>query len=189
MSKLNSAIESVMDLIDGLSLFAPITRGALGTGNSLCCEVAPSSPNEVYLDKNQYIDLDLTINGKHSNLETLSEDMNKIHEVLTMLGVYPSNTGWEITDIQTATLPQVIGREENNDWIMASSLSIRIYTESDTAHIVLLPYSGSYNVRSRANADQTLDTDYKYMTEDMTVEKIYYAETHNESGMTVTIGE
>lgn len=189
-SILNQAIESVMDLIDALSLFAPITRGALGTEEGLCCEIGPSSPTEVYLDKNQYINLDLTINGKHSNLETLSDAMNHIHEVLTMSMSYPSAQGWKIVDIVTVTEPQVIGRESSNAWVMASSLSVRVYTQSDTTHIVLLPYTGSYNVRSRANEEQTLDTDYKYMNRDMTVERIYYAETENpKGGNTVYIGE
>ena len=80
MSIINSAVESVMDLIDGLELFALITRGAMGTDNCLCCEVGPSGPEAVYMDKNQYIILDLTINGKHDNLQTLSETMNGIHE-------------------------------------------------------------------------------------------------------------
>ena len=127
-SIINQAVESVMDLIDSLNLYALITRGALGTGNSLVCEVAPSSPNEVYLDKNKYITVDLTINGKHSDLQTLSDTMNTIHESLTMLTEYPSAETWQIVDIFTLTEPQVIGREENNDWLMASSLGVNLYT-------------------------------------------------------------
>ena len=129
MSIINSAIESVMDLIDGLGLFTTISRGALGTGNDLVCEVAPSSPSEVYLDKNQYIVLDLTINGRHDNLQTLSEAMNTIHEDLTMMTSYPSGTNWQIVDITTYTEPQMIGREDNNRWMMASSLAVKVYTD------------------------------------------------------------
>ena len=127
-SIINQAVEKVMDLIDSLNLYALISRGALGTGNGLVCEVAPSSPSEVYLDKNQYITVDLTINGKHSELETLSDAMNTIHESLTMLREYPYSTNWQIVDIVTLTEPQIIGREENNDWIMASSLGVKVLT-------------------------------------------------------------
>lgn len=127
-SIINQAVEKVMDLIDALELFSMISRGALGTGNGLVCEVAPSSPSEVYLDKNQYITVDLTINGKHSELETLSNALNMIHESLTMLREYPYSTDWQIVDIVTLTEPQVIGREENNDWIMASSLGVKVLT-------------------------------------------------------------
>lgn len=130
-SIINQAVESVMTLIDAMKLFSSITRGALGTKSGLCCEIAPSFPQEVYLDKNQYIPIDLTINGKHENLETLSEAMNMIHENLTMAKSYPTGDTWHITDIATLTEPQIIGRDQNNIWIMASNLSVRIITEKE----------------------------------------------------------
>ena len=71
-SVLNLAIESVMTLIDGLKPFASITRGALGISNSLSCEISPSTPQTVFLDKNIYAEITLALNGKHDNLQTLS---------------------------------------------------------------------------------------------------------------------
>lgn len=127
-SIINLAIESVMDLIDALGLFANISRGALGTGNGLCCEIGPTNPETVFLDKHQYIPIDLTINGKHDNLQTLSDAMNKIHESLTMAFSYPSGNGWEIVDITTMTEPQIIAREDSNQWIMASALLVKVAT-------------------------------------------------------------
>lgn len=129
MTIINAAVEAVMDLIDGLGLFALITRGALGTGEGLVCEVGPSGPDEVYMDKNQYIILDFTINGKHENLQTLSDDMNRIHQEITMLREYPSGDDWNIVDITTLTEPQIIGREDNNMWLMASALNVKIETK------------------------------------------------------------
>lgn len=131
MSIINEAVEAVMDLIDAMDNFALITRGALGTGNGLSCEVGPSSPQEVYMDKNLYLPLDLTINGKHNNLQALSDAMNRIHEELTMRRTYPSGDGWMIADIATYTEPRIIGRENDNAWLMASSLSVRIKTEKE----------------------------------------------------------
>lgn len=128
MSVINEAVEAVMDLIDAMGLFSTISRGALGTGNGLVCEVGPSGPESVYLDKNQYLILDLTINGKHNNLFTLSEAMNTIHEELTMRKVYPRGESWQIVDITTLTEPQKIGREDSNAWIMASALNVKVYT-------------------------------------------------------------
>ena len=61
-STLNIAIENVMDMIDALGLFAAIHRGALTTGNDLSCEIGPTTPESVWLDKNKYIPIDLTIN-------------------------------------------------------------------------------------------------------------------------------
>ena len=131
MTIINEAIEATMDLIDEIGLFATITRGALGSTIGLACEVAPSMPQEVYMDKNKYIPLDLTINGKHDNLETLTNAMNMIHETLTMMREYPAGAEWHIVDIATITEPQIIGRTEENLWLMASNLSIRIATEKE----------------------------------------------------------
>lgn len=127
-SILNQAVEAVMDLIDALGLFSTITRGALGTGDGLCCEIGPTSVETVWLDKNQYIPIDLTINGRNRNLQTLSDAMNTIHESLTMAFSYPYGNGWEIVDITTMTEPQMVGREDSNEWLMASALLIKVAT-------------------------------------------------------------
>lgn len=127
-SIMNQAVEAVMDLIDLMGLYSAITRGALGTGNGLTCEIGPTSPETVWLDKNQYIPIDLTINGKHTNLQTLSEAMNLIHETLTMMTEYPSGDDWEIVDITTMTEPQMIGREDEGAWLMASALLVKVAT-------------------------------------------------------------
>jgi hypothetical protein len=130
-SKINAAVDAVMDLIDAMDNFAAITRGALGTSNGLACEIAPSMPSEVYLDKNAFIPLTLALNGKHSNLQVLSDTLNNIIDTLTRRTAYPAGDGWEIVDITSGNLPRVIGREENNAWLMACDLIIKIYRKDD----------------------------------------------------------
>ena len=127
-SILAQVVEAVIGLVNGLNLFATMTRGAMGTGNSLTCEVGPTSPEAVFLDKNKYIPVDITINGKHTSLQTLTDALNTIHESLTMLTSYPSESNWEIVDITTLTEPQVVGREDNNSWMMASALLVKVGT-------------------------------------------------------------
>ena len=131
MSAIDEAIEAVIGLMNDTGPFAPVTRGALPTGVGLVCEIGPSTPEEVYLDKNCYIPLDVTLNGKHPNLQTLSEEMNAIHSNLTRATEYPEGEGWQIVDITNNTLPQIVDREDNNEWLMASSLSVKIYQRGD----------------------------------------------------------
>ena len=130
-SVLNAVVESVMDMIDALDLFAPITRGALGIHNSLSCEIAPSIPETVFYDKNSYIPLTLALNGKHDDLQTLSDTMNTIIDTLSRKTSYTSGDGWEIVDITSGNLPRVIGRENNNAWLMAGDLVVKIYRKDD----------------------------------------------------------
>lgn len=130
-SKLNAAVESVMDMIDALDNFATITRGALGTSNGLACEIAPSMPSETYYDKNTFVPLTLALNGKHSNLQVLSDTLNNIIDTLSRRTSYPTGDGWEIVDISSGNLPRIIGREDNNAWLMAGDLIVKIYRKDD----------------------------------------------------------
>lgn len=131
MSIINDAVEAVMDMIDGLGLYAQITRGALGIGNSLSCEIAPSVPSEVYMDKESFIPLTLALNGKHDNLQTLSDTLNTIVDNLSRRTEYTSGEGWQIVDISAGNLPRIIGREDNNQWLMAGDLTVKIYRKDD----------------------------------------------------------
>lgn len=131
MSAINETLEAVIGLMNATSPFSTVTRGALPTGVGLSCEIGPSSPSELYLDKNTTVPLDVTLNGKHADLELLSDTMNNIHYVLTHIRTYPSGAGWQIVDIQNMNLPQIIGREQNNEWLMASALSVRFFWKGE----------------------------------------------------------
>lgn len=130
-SAVNQVMEAVIGLMNNTNPFASVTRGALPTVAGLCCEIGPSTYSDLYYDKNTVIPLDVTLNGKHPNLMTLSDAMNKIHTTLTRMTDYPSGESWQILDITNLTLPQRIGREQNNDWLMASSLSVKFYLRGD----------------------------------------------------------
>jgi hypothetical protein len=131
MSAINEALEAVIGMMNATRPFATVTRGALPTGNGLVCEIAPSMQDGLFFDKNTTVPLDVTLNGKHMNLKTLSDAMNDIHSALTRATQYPSGASWQITDITNYTLPQIIGREQNNEWLMASSLSVKLYWRGD----------------------------------------------------------
>jgi hypothetical protein len=130
-SVINQVLEAVIGMMNGTHPFGSVTRGALPTGPGLVCEIGPSTPETVHMDKNTVIPLDVTLNGKHHNLKTVSDAMNEIHSALTRAKEYPSAERWQIVDITNQTLPQRIGREQNNDWLMASALSVKFYWRGD----------------------------------------------------------
>ena len=130
-SVINEVLEAVIGLMNATQPFASVTRGALPTGSGLVCEIGPSTPETMHMDKNTVIPLDVTLNGKHRDLKTVTDDMNQIHSALTRARNYPSAERWQIVDISNQTLPQKIGREQNNDWLMASALSVKFYWRGD----------------------------------------------------------
>lgn len=131
MSAINEMIEAVIALMNATQPFATVTRGALPTGVGLTCEISPGMNEAVFMDKKRACSLGLVINGKHSNMKTLSDAMNKIHSVLTMATEYPQGESWQITDILNSTIPAIIGRENNNEWLMASQLQIRFFWKGE----------------------------------------------------------
>lgn len=128
---MNEVVEAVIELMNDLQLYAQVTRGALPTGPGIVCEPGPSTPSEVYLNKGQYIPLDLTINAKHTNLQTLTDDLGRVFETLTRMTNYPHGQEWEIVDISVYTMPQIIGREGNNQWLAAGALSVKYYLSGE----------------------------------------------------------
>ncbi|MBQ1779162.1 MAG: hypothetical protein IIZ93_13485 [Acidaminococcaceae bacterium] len=130
-SVINEVLEAVIGMMNDTNPFATVTRGALPTGQGLVCEIGPSIPDELYFDKNTVIPLDVTLNGKHKNLKTLTDAMNGIHSALTRTRVYPSTERWQIIDIQNQNLPEKIDREQNNDWLSASALTVRFFWKGD----------------------------------------------------------
>ena len=126
-STINEVVEAVIGLMNETHPFATVTRGALPTGPGITCEVDPSTYEKLYMDKNTEVPLGLVLNGKHGNLKTLSDAMNDIHSALTRATTYPTGESWQIADILNYTLPRIIGREDNNDWIMASSIKVDFY--------------------------------------------------------------
>jgi hypothetical protein len=130
-SVINEVLEAVIGLMNATKPFATVTRGALPTGQGLTCEIGPSAPESMHMDKNTVIPLDVTLNGKHKDLKTVSDAMNEIHATLTRAQIYPEGMRWQITDITNTMLPQRIGREQNNDWLMASALSVQFYWRGD----------------------------------------------------------
>jgi hypothetical protein len=130
-SVINEVLEAVIGLMNQIGPFATVTRGALPTAPGITCEIGPSAEQSVHMDKNSYVPLDVTINGKHHDLETLSDAMNNIHSALTRAKAYPAAARWQITDIENRNLPEIIGREQNNDWLMASALTVNFYWRGD----------------------------------------------------------
>ena len=130
-SVINEVLEAVIGLMNRTSPFATVTRGALPTAPGITCEIGQSAEQSVHMDKNSYVPLDVTINGKHHDLETLSDAMNNIHSALTRAKAYPAAARWQITDIENRNLPEIIGREQNNDWLMASALTVNFYWRGD----------------------------------------------------------
>lgn len=126
-SAVNQVVEAVIGLMNDQHPYAAVTRGALPVGAGIAVEIDPTMPEAMHMDKNTVIPLDVVINAKHPNYLILTDTLIGIHAALTRATSYPVSGAWQIIDINTYTLPRIIGREQNNDWLAASALRVTFY--------------------------------------------------------------
>lgn len=126
-------IGEIMDKIataaDALGLYATIVYGSDPPENGICMIQAAGAPTEKHLDANMLYRLSVLLNGKHSNQQTLLNALTSIHTMLTKRNDYNgfSTTDAQVLSIMTTASPQIIGREQNNQWIAGSSFEVSFY--------------------------------------------------------------
>ena len=123
-------ITAVQALINKLGLYAKITIGALPPDNGLSIALTSSRSNYC-MNKNSIVDLSAVVNGKHTNQKTVLDALSKIHTVLPRMKEYPSSDNWQITNIESISRPNYLGREQNSQWLYGSSLRIKYYIRGE----------------------------------------------------------
>lgn len=103
----------------------------LGTNipeNSLCLRWR-SNPSEVYMSKDSYNSMTVLLNGKNIDQQAIATTLNAIHHYLNKLkqNQIPIGENTQIINIQTSSSPELIGVEENGQWIYGSSLLVTYY--------------------------------------------------------------
>ena len=53
--------------------------------------------------------------------------MDRVHLALTTAKALPFSARWQIYAIETTSAPQLIGREENRNWLYGSSFRVKFY--------------------------------------------------------------
>ena len=75
----------------------------------------------------QSILLSLVFNAKHENQAMAQNALDNLHAYLTRRKTFPRGDGWQITSITTDSVPMYLDREQNNQWLYGSGLSVRFY--------------------------------------------------------------
>lgn len=123
----NTILLSVIQMASTIDLYSPIVIGALPADNGISCAISTGSPVSVFQDKSMTYQIDVVLNGKHSDQQTVSDTLNNIHIALTQTKNYPNAADFQITDISTVSLPSYLDREENKQYLYGSSLTVKFY--------------------------------------------------------------
>lgn len=119
-------LDALIDIAQQTNPFATILRGPLTAAPSIAMEAAESSITR-HMDRNEAVRTAVVINAKHPDMTTACEAVMAIQRKLTHLEEFPSGDGWRIVDVWADNIPRLIGREDDNTWLYATSLTASIY--------------------------------------------------------------
>ena len=127
MSVLNDILLAVIGLAQATEPYAAIVVGALPADNGITMTYGAGGVDTTFMTKGICYDLDIALNGKHSNAQTVSDALNNIHQALTQATSYPRTENYQITDISTISTPSYLDREQNSQILYGSSLRVKAY--------------------------------------------------------------
>lgn len=126
MTRMTSIFDAVVKMVADLNLYASPIVGAMPADNGIAMQISTGANDTTFLEKDIVVGFSVVLNGKHSSQKTVLDDLNKAHEALTMTKEYPTDDDWQICDIRSDSLPNYIGREDNQ-YLYGSALRVRAY--------------------------------------------------------------
>lgn len=121
----------IINILLGLIKSQTSVNIVLGTNipnNSLCLRWR-SNPTETYMSKDSYNSMTVLLNGKNIDQQSIATTLNTIHHYLNKLkqNQIPIGENTQIINVQTSSSPELVGVEENGQWIYGSSLMVTYY--------------------------------------------------------------
>lgn len=119
-------IAALQKMIQAL-VSGPVVIGSMPPLNGYAVSFAGGAPMEIYRNLTTNEDLPIVFNGKGQDQQTILATMDAVHLALTTSKILPFSGRWQIYAIETTSAPQLIGREENKNWLYGSSFRVRFY--------------------------------------------------------------
>ena len=114
--------QMVQAIIDGT-----VVIGSMPPLGGYAVGYAGGAPMETFWPLNSYESMPVVFNGKGTDQQTVANAMNAVHYALTRSKALPFSDTWQVTAIKTTAAPQLVGREENINWVYGSSFKIEFY--------------------------------------------------------------
>ena len=119
-------IAALQKMIQAL-VSGPVVIGSMPPLNGYAVSFAGGAPMEIYRNLTTNEDLPIVFNGKGQDQQTILATMDAVNLALTTSKILPFSGRWQIYAIETTSAPQLIGREENKNWLYGSSFRVRFY--------------------------------------------------------------
>lgn len=105
----------------------PVVIGSMPPLDGYAVSFAGGAPMEIYRNLMTNEDLPVVFNGKGEDQQAVADAMDRVHLALTTSKALPFSARWQIYAIETTSAPQLIGREENRNWLYGSSFRVKFY--------------------------------------------------------------
>lgn len=123
-----NVLTALQQMIGALVTY-PVVIGSIPPVNGFAVSFVGGAPAETFRTLNKTIPLPVLFNGKGEDQQDIANQMNAVHEALTTAKNLPFSDDWQIYAITTTSYPNLIGREENKNWVYGSSFSIDYYSK------------------------------------------------------------
>lgn len=120
-------LQAVIDMAEQAA-GVPIVTGSMPPDNGIAM-TGQSAPQTIMLDIGSNERMSIVCNGKNTDQQTIIRQLDAIHHALTRRKDFPTGDGWQVYAIETVASPRLLGREQNSEWLYASSLLVKINTK------------------------------------------------------------
>lgn len=113
-------------------MVAAITGGTVVIGSlppldGYAVSFAGGAPRSTFWPLTSDQELPVQFTGKSADQQQLAAEMEAAHQALTTSPALPFADGWQVYAIETTSAPQLIGREENINYIYGSAFRVKFF--------------------------------------------------------------
>lgn len=120
-------LQAIIDMAEAAA-GVPIVIGSMPPDNGIAM-IGSSGTTSVFLDIGSDERMNVTVNGKNTDQQTVIRQLDAIHRALCRRKDFPTGAEWQIYAIETIASPRLLGREQNSQWLYGSSLLVKFNTK------------------------------------------------------------
>lgn len=120
-------LQAIIDMAEQAAGVSIVT-GSMPPDNGIAM-TGQAAPQTIMLDIGSNERMSVVCNGKNTDQQTVISQLDTIHRALTRRKDFPTGSGWQVYAIETVASPRLLGREQNSEWLYASSLLVKINTK------------------------------------------------------------
>ena len=104
-----------------------VVIGSLPPLSGYAVSLAGGMPRATFWPLTSDQELPVQFTGKSPDQQQLAATMEQVHQALTTTAALPFAANWQIYAIETTSAPQLIGREQNINYIYGSSFRVKFF--------------------------------------------------------------